>query len=109
MVSKDDRKEWETFVRRPSELGEGKEVPLVIRDLSPGKKKYRMRHVVGTLSRKPEQMSRMDRLYVRTVVGVLLPEPWGISIVRELPIEVSGKPYRDFYQALKAVSSASES
>ena len=109
MASKDDRKEWETFVRRPLELEEGREIPLVVRDLSPGKKKYCMRHVVGNLSRKPEQMSRMDRLYVRTVVGVLLPEPWGINIIRELPIEVSGEPYRDFYQALKAVSPASES
>ena len=107
MASGSDRKVWETFLRRPNDLKEAGEVPLVLRDLTPGRKKYRMRHVVAVVTRKPEE--GLDVLRVRTVVGVLLPETWGINIIRELPIEVPGAPYRDFYQALKAAASASES
>ncbi len=46
----------------------------------------------------------MDTLQVRTVVGVLLPEPFGVRIIRDLPIEISGIPYRDFFQALEAAA-----
>jgi hypothetical protein len=46
----------------------------------------------------------MDALFVRTVVGVLLPETWGITILRDLPIEVPGKPYHDFFASLKAAA-----
>jgi hypothetical protein len=95
-----DHKVWETFLRRPHDLREGVETPLVLRDLSPGKKKYRMRHVIAVLSRKPEE--GLDVLRVRTVVGVLLPEIWGVRIVRELPIEMPGRPYNDFYASLAA-------
>ncbi len=100
MVSGSDRQIWETFLRRPHDLKEAVEIPLVLRDLIPGKKKYQMRHVVAVVSRKPEE--GMDVLRVRTVVGVLLPEIWGVRIVRELPIEIPGRPYKDFYVALKA-------
>ncbi len=46
----------------------------------------------------------MDTLQVRTVVGVLLPEPFGVRIMRDLPIEIPGSPYRDFFQALEAAA-----
>jgi len=100
MASGSDRRIWETFLRRPHDLKEGVEIPLVLRDLAPGKKKYQMRHVVAVMSRKPEE--GMDVLRVRTVVGVLLPEIWGVKIVRELPIEMPGRPYKDFYESLMA-------
>lgn len=92
---------WETFVRRPGDLKEGVEIPLVLRDLSPGRKKYQMRHVMAKVSRKPEELAQMDRLQVRTVVGVLLPESWGVKILRDLPIELPGQPYHDIFAALK--------
>ena len=102
MASKTEKQVWETFVRRPGDLKEGDEVPMVLRDLTPGRKKYRMCHVVATLRRNPAEV--MDLLRVRTVVGVELPETWGVKIVRDLPIELQGQPYRDFYQALKAAA-----
>ena len=95
---------WETFVRRPGDLKEEVEIPLVLRDLTPGRRKYRWCHVVAVVSRRPEELRSMDTLRVRTVVGVLLPEPLGVRILRELPIELSGSPYRDFFQALKATA-----
>ena len=108
MASKTEKQSWETFLRRPGDLKEAIEMPMVLRDLTPGKKKYQMRHVVAVVSRKPEDMASMDQLRIRTVVGILLPETWGVKIVRELPIELPGRPYHDFYDALrKAATSGS--
>ena len=109
MALKTEQRTWETFVRRPGDLKEGEEAPMVLRDLSPGKKKYQMRHVVAAVSRKPEDMASMDQLRIRTVVGVLLPETWGVKIVRDLPTELPGKPYHDFYEALKKAASSESS
>jgi hypothetical protein len=103
MASNSKRKSWETFVRRPTDLPEGVEIPLVLRDLNPGRRKYGMRHVVAIVG-KDEHPAQMDLLYVRTVVGVLLPEPMRIKILRELPIELPGQAYRDFFGALRAAA-----
>jgi hypothetical protein len=100
MASKNERQTWETFLRRPADLKEGVELPMVLRDLTPGRKKYQVRHVIAVVSRDPPE-KEIDLLRIRTVVGVLLPETWGVRIVRELPIELPGKPYHDFYEALK--------
>jgi hypothetical protein len=102
MASKNEPRVWETFLRRPSDIREGLEIPLVIRDLKPGRKKYALRHVLAVVSRKAEEIAKMDELRVRTVVGVQLPGPWGIKILKELPIELPGKPYQDFFLALRA-------
>lgn len=104
MASTNERRSWETFVRRPGDLREGVELPLALRDLNPGRKKYTVRHVVAAVSRNPEEMRHMDTLFVRTVVGALLPEAWGITILRDLPIELPGRPYQDFFASLKAAA-----
>jgi len=101
MASKTEKQTWETFVRRPGDLKEAIEMPMVLRDLTPGKRKYQMRHVVAAVSRKPGDMASMDILHVRTVVGVLLNETWGVSILKDLPVELPGRPYHDFYEALR--------
>ena len=101
MASKTEKQTWETFVRRPGDLKEAIEMPMVLRNLTPGKRKYQMRHVVAAVSRRPEDMSSMDILHVRTVVGVLLSEIWGIRILKDLPVELPGRPYHDFYEALR--------
>ena len=95
---------WETFVRRPGDLKEGVESALSLRDLTPGRRKYQFRNVVAVVSRRPEDLRSMDTLQVRTVVGVLLPELFGVRIIRDLPIEISGNPYRDFFKALDAAA-----
>ncbi|MEX0805950.1 MAG: phenylphosphate carboxylase subunit gamma, partial [Candidatus Binatia bacterium] len=105
MASKTEQQTWETFVRRPGDLKEAIEMPMVLRDLTSGKKKYQMRHVVAVVSRKAEEMASMDILQVRTVVGVLLSEIWGIRILKDLPTELPGRPYQDFYEALRKASS----
>ncbi len=89
---------WDTFVRRPGDLKYGGEAPLVLRDLRPGRGKYGLRHVVGIVR---EGDGPGDRLVVRTVVGVVLPGSYTVEIVRELPQEIAGTPYQDFYGALQ--------
>ena len=102
-----ERKVWETFLRQPGDLdllSSGGEVALVIRDLTPGRRKYEMRHVVARLSRDPGGLETLDQLRVRTVVGVLLPERWAIRIVRDLPVEIPGVPYKHFFESLRAAA-----
>ncbi|MDP2708256.1 MAG: hypothetical protein Q8O70_12255 [Burkholderiales bacterium] len=92
---------WETFVRSPEQLNEDVDIPLIIRDLTAGRTKYRMRHVVARISSAWQAIAGGDILWVRTTVGVRLEHPWTIKVVRELPLELPGSPYRDVYEALK--------
>lgn len=92
---------WETFVRRPADLRVGVRVPLVLRDLRPGRSKYGVRHVIGIVH---EGGGPYEKLSVRTVVGVVVPKSYGVEILEDLPSEVRGQPYRDFYQALAKVA-----
>lgn len=91
---------WETFVRSPEQLKEGVEIPLVLLDLTPGRRKYAIRHVVAILDRRPDAFPDGDTVWVRSSVGVRLPSPYAIRIVRELPAELPGRPYRDVFEAL---------
>ena len=56
MDSNHKKQIWETFVRRPGDLKEGVESALVLRDLTPGRRKYQFRNVVAVVSRKPEEL-----------------------------------------------------
>ena len=104
MTTQTARPAWEAFVRRMEDLREGEEIPLIIRDLSPGPRKYQIRHVVAVLRR--DGATEGDDLFIRTVVGVRLKEAWKIRIVRDLPLELPGEPYQDVYRALKAAAAA---
>ena len=106
MNSPTEQREWETFIRQPEDLAEGAEIPLIIRDLAPGRTKYRLRHVVALVSRHPGTLSNNETLWVRTTVGVRLEQPWRIKILRELPLELPGEPYRDVYEALRKAANA---
>jgi hypothetical protein len=107
MVSKSEQRVWETFVRRPGDIKEGVETPMVLRDLRPGRKKYQMRHVIAVVRRQTPETAGTDELRIRTVVGVLLPETYMINILRDLPMELPGTPYHDFYDALKRAAAES--
>ena len=98
MASRSEPPAWDTFVRRPGDVRCGVETPLVLRDLRPGRGKYGLRHVVGIVH---EGGGPGDALTVRTVVGVVLPGSYTVEIVREMPQEIAGTPYRDFYAALE--------
>ena len=98
MASISEAPSWDTFVRRPGDVRCGVKTPLVLRDLRPGRAKYGLRHVVGIVH---EDGGPGDPLAVRTVVGVALPGSYTVEIVRDLPQEIAGTPYQDFYAALR--------
>ena len=97
MASSSDAPVWDTFIRRPGDIRYGEESPLVLRDLRPGRGKYGIRHVVGIV----REGGGGEGLVIRTVVGVELPGCYTVEIVREMPQEIAGTPYRDFYAALR--------
>jgi hypothetical protein len=97
----DTRREWETFVRSAEQLKEGAPIPLVLVDLTPGPQKYALRHVVALIDQRPDAFPDGHTLWVRTPVGVRLPSPYAMRIVRDLPAELPGVPYHDVFEALK--------
>ena len=94
-------KEYLTFVHSIKDLPEGKEVKLLIRDLTPGQRKYDARYVKALLSSNPEQFEQGDRLWIRSKTGFLYPGPWAIKIIEELPEYVPGYPYMDIFEAIE--------
>ena len=76
--------EYLTFISNLDELPEAKEVDLVVKDLTPGPRKYEARYVKAVVSRSPESMPSSDTLWIRFSTGLLHPKPWAIRIVEEL-------------------------
>jgi hypothetical protein len=93
--------EYESHVKHHKDLSENKKIVLTIRDLTPGKHKYNARVARVQVSRSEEALAKWDRLWVRSIVGVKDPEPWGVKIIEELGATVPGKPYSDIYEALE--------
>jgi len=96
------RRAWETFVRSPEQLKEGVPIPLILIDLTPGPRKYGLRHAVAVIDRRPEAFPDGETLWVRTPVGVRLSSPYAMRIVRELPSELPGIGYHDVFDALRS-------
>jgi hypothetical protein len=94
------KREYQTFVRQFRDLKEGKQ-ELFIKDLTVGPRKYDTKHVLAEVSRNPERMSDGDILRIRSESGTLLPQPWGIKILKELPESVPGQPWEDVFKAMR--------
>ncbi|MBI4632797.1 MAG: hypothetical protein HY742_02755 [Deltaproteobacteria bacterium] len=92
-------KEWQTFVRKFSDMKEGKR-ELFIKDLAEGPRKYDTTHVIAKVSRKKTAVKNPDKLWLRSESGIRYPEPWYISIEKELPEYVEGKPWTSVFDAL---------
>lgn len=91
---------FETFVGDPSDLGDGDEIVLTLRDLTPGRHKYFAQHVRAVVTRKPES-SESRPLRVRSTVGNLFPGDWYVTIIERLPQRVPGTPYENAFEALR--------
>ncbi|MBP7529761.1 MAG: hypothetical protein KA801_17705 [Syntrophorhabdaceae bacterium] len=93
-------KEWQTFLRRFSDMREGKR-ELFIKDLTPGKTKYDTKHVIGTVAKSKEALKNPEVLWLRGESGERAKEPWHISIEQVLNNEwVSGKPWEDVLESV---------
>jgi len=94
-------REFETFARDSAPLLSGKEVVITLRDLSPGRRKYRGLNVRAVVSRPPRPGEAT--LWIRSVVGNRDPQPCSVRIVEELPEAFEGVPYSDFFEAMQGV------
>ncbi|MBN1227080.1 MAG: phenylphosphate carboxylase subunit gamma [Deltaproteobacteria bacterium] len=74
--------EYLTFVKDLDELLEVKEINMVIKDLTPGIRKYEARYVSARVTKSLDASD--DKLWVRFEKGLLHPEPLGIKIIKEL-------------------------
>lgn len=91
--------EYETFVRDRSRILSGREVVLTLRDLSPGRKKYRGVNVRAVVSRPPRPDEPV--LWIRSLVGLKEPDPCSVRIVEELPEAFTAEPYSDFFDVME--------
>jgi len=94
------KREYLTFVRQFKDLREGKQ-EIFLKDLTPGPQKYDTKHVLAEISSNPDKMSGGDILRIRSESGILLPQPWGVKILEELPESVFGKPWEDVFKATR--------
>ncbi len=92
-------KEYETFVRDVARLLNRREVVMCLRDLTPGRKKYKGLNVRAMVSQPPRQGE--DILWIRSVCGVKNPEPFSVKIIEKLPDIFQGAPYTDFFSAME--------
>lgn len=91
--------EYETFVRDAARILSGREVVLSLRDLTPGRKKYRGLNVRAVVSRPPRPGE--PTLWIRSVVGVKDPAPCSMRIVEELPETFKATAYSDFFDVME--------
>lgn len=75
-------KEYDTFVKDKGSLELNSEVELIVRDLTPGPRKYEARVVKAKVSR--EAAAESDRLWLRYPTGMRDSQPLGIKIISEL-------------------------
>ena len=93
-------KEWQTFVRRFSDMKEGRR-ELFIKDLTPGKAKYDTKHVIGILAKTKDGLTDPDMLWIRGESGEKAEKPWYIAIEEVLKEEWAlGKPWEDVLEAV---------
>ena len=87
---------YQTFVSRLDDIPEGQEIELVIKDLTPGQRKYDGSRVKAVIFKSEKEIPDGDTLWVRSEVGVLHPHPWTIKIVEKLPDLIPIPPYSDY-------------
>lgn len=97
-------KEYECFVRDRAHVLSGREVVLALRELVPGRKRYRGVNVRGVVSQPPKPGEPI--LWIRSVVGVKDPRPCSLRIVAELPDTFDAPAYSDLFQAMRNAETA---
>jgi hypothetical protein len=91
--------EYEAFVKDLERTLSGRPVVLTLRDISPGKKKYRAVHVRAVVSNPPKAGEPV--LWLRSVVGVKYPQPCSVRILEQLAEAFTAVPYTDLFEAME--------
>lgn len=76
--------EYQTFVGNLTELPLGKDFELIVRELTPGRRKYSSRRVRAVLSQ--EALPDTHTLLIRSRTGVPYSKPLFMRIVQELEL-----------------------
>ena len=85
-------KEYVTFVNNLDDIPEGKEVQLVIKDLTPGPRKYDNRIVRAIVRSSSDKAPDEDVLWLRSSTGLLYPKPRVMKIMGEVSEVMIGFP-----------------
>ena len=85
------KKEYDTFVSSMDQLPKNQEIDIVVRDLSPGPRKYDSKWVRAIIGIAPEKMESSDVLWIRFPLGFLHPQPYAIKIVKVLGTDMQRK------------------
>lgn len=95
------KKEYLTFVPHIENLVENQEIELVVKDLTPGPRKYNTKIVKAIVSSNPNSLPKSDILYIRSWLGVLYPQTWAIKIVGETREFLPGQPHGETLEMKK--------
>jgi phenylphosphate carboxylase gamma subunit len=78
-------KEYDTFILTDlASVPEEQEMELIIRDLTPGDRRYKYRSTYVTALVSKSESKYPDRLWIRLGRGQLQEKPWSIKILKEL-------------------------
>jgi phenylphosphate carboxylase gamma subunit len=78
-------KEYDTFILTDlASVPEEKEMELIVRDLTPGDRRYKYRSTYVTALVSKSESKYPDRLWIRLGRGQLQEKPWSIKILKEL-------------------------
>lgn len=91
--------EYEAFVRDFDKTTSGAPVVLTLRDLTPGRRKYRGLNVRAIVSCPPK--AGEPQLRLRSVVGVKDPRACSVRIVEALPETFAAEAYSDLFEAME--------
>jgi phenylphosphate carboxylase gamma subunit len=79
------RKEYDTLVLTdPALVAEEQEMELIVRDLTPGDRRYKYRSSYVTALVSKSEAKYPDRLWIRLGKGQLQEKPWSVKILKEL-------------------------
>jgi hypothetical protein len=93
------KKEYSTTVNRFNDLPDGGEIELLIRDLTPGPRKYDARKVLAKVGSSADKIPDGDVLWLRSMVGNKLEKPWTIKILRQLDDDtIHSSPYAEMFK-----------
>lgn len=84
--------EYDTFIYSFSELPEGQDITLAVRDLTPGTHKYETCFVRARVSPSSSKKAGESKLWINFNTGVTHPKPYYINILENLGSTIPGKP-----------------
>lgn len=78
-------KEYDTFILTDlASVPEEQEMELIVRDLTPGDRRYKYRSAYVTALVSKSEGKYPDRLWIRLGKGQLQEKPWSIKILKEV-------------------------